>query len=119
MPMDRTRYPADWLDIRRRVLERAGQVCECAGECGRHADRCQASNGDPLPHSGYFVVLTTAHLWRGPCAEHHAAGIKCGELEHLKAMCQRCHLIYDLPHHVAASMATRHRRRATGDLFSP
>jgi len=116
--MDRSQYPADWPAIREAVLERAGDRCECDGECGRlHLSRCGRRAGDPLERSGRFVVLTTAHLWRGPCAEHHAAGVKCGELEHLKAMCQACHLAYDLPHHVAKSRHTRRARRASGDLF--
>lgn len=118
MPMDRKQYPADWEAIRERILARAGDRCECEGECGRqHAGRCGRRAGDPLERAGRVVVLTTAHLWRGPCAEHHAAGIKCGEPEHLKAMCQACHLAYDLEHHVANARRTRHRRRATGDLF--
>ncbi len=117
MPMDPKRYPPDWPDIRRAVARRAGGACECAGECGRHAGPCPARQGDPLPASGFYVVLTTAHLWRGPCAEHDAAGVKCGELAHLKHMCQRCHLSYDLPHHVANARRTRRNRKATGDLF--
>lgn len=117
MPMDRKQYPADWEAIREWILLRAGDRCECEGECGRaHAGRCGRCAGDPLER-GRFVVLTTAHLWRGPCAEHHAAGIKCGEPEHLKAMCQACHLAYDMEHHVANARRTRFRRRATGDLF--
>ena len=41
MPMDRSRYPDDWEDVRAAVLERAGDRCECAGECGRaHPERC-------------------------------------------------------------------------------
>ena len=118
MPMDPKRYPANWSEIRAAVLDRAGDRCECMGECGRaHPARCGRRAGDPLERSPRFVVLTCAHLWRGPCAEHHAAGFKCGELEHLAAMCQACHLAYDLEHHVAAARRTRKRRKATGDLF--
>ena len=121
MPMNPNDYPPDWPLIRARILDRAGDRCECEGECGRvHVGRCGRRYGDRLEKPGRFVVLTTAHLWRGACSAHHAAGVKCGELEHLKAMCQACHLAYDLPHHVANAKATRLRRRrgrAAGDLF--
>lgn len=132
MPMDRRRYPDDWEAVRARVLARARGRCECRGECGvDHAseldpdgllargepDRCAAHDGRHHPVTGSLVVLTTAHLWRGPCAEHDRAQVKCGELEHLAAMCQACHLRYDRPHHVANAKRTRRARRATGDLF--
>lgn len=133
MPMDRSRYPAEWPAIARGVRERSGGRCECHGECGRdHAGdcdrhgrppgptreaRCAAVHGAPHPVTGSRVVLTAAHLWRGPCAEHAVAGIKCGDLEHLAALCQRCHLAYDLPHHVANARRTRRKRKALGDLF--
>jgi hypothetical protein len=115
--MRRKDYPPDWPAVSRTVRDRSGGRCECAGECGRHAERCERRQGEPLS-AGYRVVLTVAHLWRGPCARCHADRHKCGEPAHLKAMCQRCHLIYDLPHHVAAAKRTRRARKATGDLFS-
>ena len=79
--------------------------------------RCAAVDGHHHPVTGSLVVLTTAHLWRGPCAEHDRASVKCGNLEHLAAMCQACHLRYDRPHHVANARRTRRSKRATGDLF--
>lgn len=131
--MDRSRYPEDWERIVAAIRARAGDRCECEGECGHtppigdlHADaagtlvldlRCTARQGELHHATGSRVVLTTAHMWRGPCAEHHAAGIKCGDPEHLKSMCQMCHLAYDLPQHIARGRATRRARRATGDLF--
>lgn len=130
MPMDRRRYPPDWEAVRARVLERAQGQCECRGECGvdhalepyqddpdNDSPRCAAVHDHHHPVTGSLVVLTTAHLWRGPCAEHDRAGVKCGELEHLAAMCQACHLRYDRPHHVANARRTRRSKRATGDLF--
>jgi hypothetical protein len=137
--MDRSKYPPDWPAISAAVRARAARTteadvdgiqCECRGECGElHGHnpppqglefvgfRCQAVHGRPHPVTGSRVILTVAHLWRGPCAEHAAAGVKCGELEHLAAFCQRCHLAYDLPHHLANRAARRRSRRATGDLF--
>lgn len=124
MPIDYKTYPPDWAEISRSVrFVRAGNRCECAGECGRvhTGGRCPAKQLDDLP-SGWRVYLTTAHLWRGPCAECYGAGVKCGEPGHLKAMCQSCHLNYDRPHHLAAFKNTIRLRRveretARGLLF--
>lgn len=138
-------YPPDWRRISLEVRLRAEKRCECEGECGRaHVGRCAAINGEagarhrdtdewaPIlevidrvgmdGENDIFgrdttVVLTVAHLWRGPCAEHDAADIKCGDPEHLKAMCQACHLGYDLPHHVARRKQNRFSKKAHGDLF--
>lgn len=120
MPFDRRRYPDDWKAITLAIRERAGDRCECEGECGRdHAGRCRSERGYPNPDTGSRVVITVAHLWRGPCAECHAVGRKCGEPSHLKAMCQACHLAYDLPQHQANARRTRRARKAAGDLFDP
>lgn len=126
-------YPPDWRRVSLAVRLRSGSRCECHGECGAdHAHerdrdgvfpgtsldgRCAAVNSWPHPITRSLVVLTVAHLWRGPCAEHHAAGVKCGDPSHLLAMCQRCHLAYDRELHTANARANRRRRRATGDLF--
>lgn len=118
MPMDRSRYPADWERISLLVRRRACNRCECVGECATgHRRRCPARNGQPHPETGSKVVLTVAHLWRGPCEPCHRAGQKCGRPAHLKAMCQRCHLAYDLEHHVAQRRKNRHAARAIADLF--
>lgn len=118
MPMDRKKYPADWERIVALIGRRAAGRCECNGECGRdHRGRCRARNGKPHPKTGSRVVLTTAHLWRGPCAPCHGRDEKCGKPGHLKAMCQCCHLAYDLPHHVAQRVRNRHAKRAVADLF--
>jgi hypothetical protein len=114
MPINYKDYPADWKAISLQIrTERAAGRCECEGECERgHAGRCAARQGDPCstnPTRG--VVLTVAHLWRGPCT----CNVKCGDPQHLKAMCQACHLIYDLPHHVAD--ARRTRARLAGQLW--
>lgn len=138
-PMDPKDYPPDWPAISREIrARRANGQCECTGECGRHhGTRCAAINhatghrdrtGQWYPYKvgrdpeqwskPVLVVLTVAHLWRGPCAAHHAAGIKCGDADHLKAMCQGCHLRYDLAHHVARRKRNRFEKKAIGDLFA-
>jgi hypothetical protein len=127
MPMKREFYPANWKAISRRIREeRAGDRCECRGECGEHAvRRCGAPNGQLVrrererPWSWWYVevapsvpdelkppikvVLTVAHLCRDP---------GCADEAHLRAMCQRCHLLYDRFQHGANAAATRRRRHA-------
>lgn len=93
MPMDRSRYPADWAAISRRIREeRARGICECRGECGKHRGVCPERNGERAIHFRGRVVLTVAHLNHRPedCRD-----------ENLRAMCQRCHLAYDEEEHRA------------------
>lgn len=100
-PENRARYPKDWPVISRRIrVGRAKGRCECIGECGRgtHAGRCPNLNGKPAYGTGSKVVLTVAHLDHTP--EH------CDD-DNLRAMCQGCHLHYDLEHHAQ----TRQRAR--------
>jgi 5-methylcytosine-specific restriction endonuclease McrA len=134
-PENKARYPKDWKAIRARILERAGNCCEqckvanhtriargtgedadtymtddarwyCAdtGEC--YGER-RMSDYDVLRMTD--IVLTIAHLDHTPenCAD-----------DNLKALCQRCHLRYDAEHHARSSQATRHSRKAIGDLFA-
>ena len=75
-PENRGRYPADWKQVRARILERAGNACEF----------CGAANHKPHPKTGSRVVLTIAHLDQQP--ENNAP-------ENLRALCQGCHLGYD------------------------
>lgn len=115
-PENRARYPRDWPAISLRIRkERAGDRCECQGECGHdHAGRCPETNGAPHSVTGSTVVLTVAHLDDTP--EH------CADAN-LRAMCQRCHLAYDRDTHVASSRETHSRRRlaalANHELFAP
>lgn len=115
MPFDRSRYPPDWPGISRRIRARAAGRCE--GPPGRlPADpqsRCAARQAQPHPVTGSKVVLTVAHL----CRCRDLAGRKCGQPDHLLALCQRCHLGYDRADHIAKAKASRRARRAVGDLF--
>lgn len=75
-------------------------------------DRCDALNKHPHPITGSIVILTVAHL--GIPKRNGEAGNKHDKMDvrrrNLKAMCQRCHLIFDLPEHVQNAKATRRRR---------
>jgi hypothetical protein len=104
-PEDRERYPADWPAISARIRhERAGDRCECTGQCGKpHAARCEAVNGQASPYTGSLVVLTTMHLDHNP--------ENCDEAN-LLAGCQRCHLAYDAAHHAETRRAARARELA-------
>lgn len=105
-PENRARYPADWKAISARIrFDRAGGQCECDGRCGRERcrPRCTAKHGEPHPVTGSKVILTTAHL-SDPIEDCRDAN--------LMAMCQACHLLYDMALHVANARETRKRKRA-------
>jgi hypothetical protein len=38
-------------------------------------------------------------------------------LRNLRALCQRCHMLHDRPHHLAQRRITYRQRLAVGDLF--
>lgn len=124
MPMDKTCYPKDWLTLRAQALVRSGNCCECRGECGSAHDDgwCAAPDRSLIQRKKldlaswvmafaggetalFFrpvkVVLTTAHL----CQES-----MCNKIEHLKALCQLCHLRLDAKQHAE----TRAKNRAKG-----
>lgn len=131
---NKKRYPADWKDIRARILERAGHRCErcninnyakiCRGQ-GDDIGTFMTANGhvydaetgfelgwrhssDYCWHKITRVVLTIAHLDHVP--------ENCSE-ENLQALCQRCHLAYDAEHHATNASITRRKKRAVADMF--
>tara|TARA_A100001391_G_scaffold176590_2_gene139883 strand:+ start:2711 stop:3148 length:438 start_codon:yes stop_codon:yes gene_type:complete len=134
-PENRSRYPANWKEIRASILARARHCCE----------KCRAPNGAVIARgagrdagtyitddayvfdadtgmllgkqrqgdyeAGRFVkiVLTIAHLDHTP--------ENC-DPENLRAWCQKCHLQYDAQHHAENAKLTRRSRKAIGDLFA-
>src|ERR1700756_5258010 len=54
------------------------------------------------------VVLAAAHLDSDPTNNR---------LKNLRALCQRCHMLHDRPHHLTQRWITYRRRLAVGDLF--
>jgi len=117
MPFHKERYPKDWKDISARIKEIAGNRCQCSGECGLHqGQRCEERNGQPAKWAKGKIVLTVAHLNHadGPCRCEPL----CGNEEHLRSMCQRCHLRLDTARHIIASRKTRKARKAHGELFA-
>lgn len=86
--MRRHLYPDDWEDISARVRTRARGECECRGECGLHrARRCVERHGEKAKWARGKVCLTVAHL------DHDKSGTDEGRM---RAMCNRCHLRYDM-----------------------
>lgn len=128
-PENLHRYPADWMDIRVRILQRAGFKCEHAG-CKARQHQLGYWRPDewvPLPRAlkeagvdkpctiasveGPLkiirIVLTIAHLDHTP--------ENCDE-DNLRAWCQRHHLTYDVKHHAATRARTRHENANTREL---
>ena len=98
------RYPKDWKTISLRIRTNAGNRCE-----GSPAfPACRAENGKPHPETGGRVVLTVAHLDHQPenCAD-----------ENLRAWCQRCHNVYDMPMRKAGIAERAKAKLAVSDLF--
>lgn len=119
-PIDYSLYPPNWLsEIRPAVLKRANNCCEWCGVenlaiikrekdgtfrkiCPEEHDMIHAK----VKYSGYTksgamkklgftkIILTIAHL-------DHDKDNHDVDLERLKALCQKCHLGYDLKNHIA------------------
>lgn len=123
MPVDYKRYPKNWTAISERIRERSGGQCECQGECGLHCThpgprRCVERNGTPAKWARGKIVLTVAHLGTkhadgSPGDPHDKMDVRD---ENLKAMCQRCHLRYDIVEHIRNSKRTRERKKWLNQL---
>lgn len=103
MPINYSRYPANWNEIRIRILTRAKYHCEVCGvqNCAtvysfkrdgktvwEEMDYGQWMRaGCPKPVT---VVLTIAHL------DHDETNTNVSD-DRFQAMCQLCHLRYDAP----------------------
>lgn len=130
-PKNRSRYPADWPEVRDRILRRAQHRCEWPGCEAPHQVTGYWYRGRfvPMPQSlrdaGYRagcvvicsdrsllrlmkIVLTIAHLDHQP--------ENCDD-SNLRAWCQRHHLAYDAEHHRQTAYATRKANARTMDLF--
>lgn len=113
MPIDYSKYPAEWHAISKRIrFKRAGNRCEW----------CGAENYKPHPKTGSKVILTVAHL--GTPYPDGSPGDKTDKHdvrdENLAALCQKCHLAYDADEHAASRAAKRREKReASGQMVLP
>lgn len=133
MPIDYSKYPPDWNDIRLTRLAIAGEERDRYGNITKEAncEECGVTNhefgarciktgkfytfemcshgedivdGADLPDKGFSIVLTIGHLDHD--SENHQI---C--TDRLRAWCQKCHLAYDRP------MRIIQRDRKAGQLF--
>ncbi|CVK17186.1 hypothetical protein Ga0061079_1201 [Apibacter mensalis] len=83
MPIDYKKYPKNWLsELRPRVIKRAKNKCEFCG-----------IENYSIKENGTKVILTIAHL------DHDSENHEVKD-ERLAALCQACHLKYDLSMHI-------------------
>ncbi|WP_376794758.1 HNH endonuclease [Thermogemmatispora sp.] len=111
MGMDRQRYPPNWAEISRAARERAGWRCQWCGAA-------QGEERVSLAGKRYQVVLTVAHLGT-PFPDGRPADKRDKQdcrPENLAALCQRCHLRYDIDEHVGHARQTRWRKHREAQL---
>lgn len=131
MPIGYKDYPADWEQTRQRILTRAKDRCEQCGMINRKfiykSNRYYILDGDQLHYNSLIdmgmskadalkrlnlteIVLTIAHLDHDK--ENHQ--VTDGRL---KALCQKCHLQYDIPRHIENRKYGREFRKDQTTLF--
>ena len=128
MPVDWSRYPTNWKDVRERILDRADHCCERCGAPDRRvivrddptdpaawrtAEMGELRDDDGTPPT--LVILTIAHLGvphldGRPGDKHDTMDVRESNLARL---CQRCHLLEDMDDHVRAAAETRRQRQRT------
>lgn len=90
-PENKNRYPKNWKDISQYIRhERADNMCEFCGAINysyvnrKTRELCLKDEDDAIQ-----IILTVAHLDHTP--------ENC-DLDNLKALCQKCHNLYDQNH---------------------
>lgn len=105
------RYPGgsirspEWREFRAVILWRAWNHCEGTPQ----RPDCTAENGKPHPETGSRVVLTIAHMDHD---ETHADPDRC------RALCQRCHNLWDALHRKRNAASSRRANKAVGDFIA-
>ena len=137
---NKARYPKDWKAISKRIRDMADNKCQKCGvpngeiisrglspdgrlvwrnwqDSAYENGRC-CETGEEVPHTQpdlvdydrtAKIVLTVAHLDHTPenCAD-----------DNLRAWCQRCHNIYDLPMRKAGIASRARAKLVVADLFA-
>lgn len=111
MPIDYRRYPDNWRQISQNIRNAAGNRCQrCGVPNHAHGYRDKSGAFHPWPvdsdhHDNprmITIILTVAHL------DHDTNN---NDPANLQALCQRCHLAHDLPHHIRNAHRTRRQRK--------
>lgn len=133
MPIDRSKYPANWKEIRHEIcFVRAKGCCEwcgvkhgAVGARDKSGEWWNESDIDNLQSDmGYFyfdcdypklirIIITTAHLGTpypdgSPCPKTNTMDCRP---ENLAALCQRCHLKFDTDQRLETAYVTRMKKR--------
>lgn len=104
MPVDYSRYPADWKAIALAVKEATDWICQdCGMQCRRPGEAFDTHRRTMSVHH-----LGTPHADGTPGDMHDKMDVRP---ENLLALCSRCHLLRDLPSHMAHAAETRRRRK--------
>ncbi len=111
MPVDKKRYPASWAAISQAIREREQHKCKWCG--APNGMETTGASGKP-----YRIVLTVAHL--GVQRPDGSAGDKRDKCDcrpdNLAALCQPCHLRFDIDEHVENARATRRNKQRQAAL---
>ncbi len=103
MPMDRTRYPADWDTIALAVKEATGWICQdCGMQCRKPGETFDTHRRTMRVHH-----VGVAKPDGTPGDPHDKQDCRP---ENLLALCAACHLKRDLPIHIVHAAETRRRK---------
>ncbi|SRR5579883_888813 len=122
MPMDKTRYPANWTEIALEIKQAAQWRCKsCGKDClrpddnlGTFIERIRTQRVSECPVVAEFLehprrwLLTVAHLDQDPGNN---------DRRNLKALCSVCHLNHDRPFQAANHMTKLERTIGQLNLF--
>jgi hypothetical protein len=93
MPMRKEAYPVDWDQIALRIKEAADWTCrDCGMQCRRPGEAFDT----------HRRTMSVHHI------DHDPPNVADSNLI---ALCARCHLLRDLPHHMANAAKTRRQRK--------
>lgn len=126
MPINYKEYPKNWkTEIRPAVLERAKNCCEF---CGVMNDSIIHRSGKGVNDWTYWpeglgesemwsfkrrkstkIILTIAHL------DHDKLNHDIN-IDRLRALCQKCHLQYDIKHHVSNRLKNKNKNNLKLEL---
>jgi 5-methylcytosine-specific restriction endonuclease McrA len=117
MPMDKTRYPANWNEIATTVKAEAGWACECCSKpCRKPGEKVYAllcrlddewiaklvdGDDEDIEIRPQRFALTVAHLDQDPGNNQR---------DNLRALCTPCHLAHDAHYLTYNRMRKRERQ---------